>query len=257
VRRTPRGLGRLARDTGLLTAEKATRHEWGTAPDFVGPRHELRERLLLDLFLSAYPGRSVLNAGAGQGSFTRLLEQRGFEVVSTDVSAAAVALLGGRAGGEVMRADMTDLPFPDRTFDAVVAGEVIEHIENDTKALEEAARVLRPGGVVALSVPAHPSWFGPSDRWAGHVRRYTRDALTAAVEDAGFVVARVRPWGFPISALYHRAVYDRRAAGLAEDGRDRRAAKSLLRVALLVDRLFVGVEKGCLGYLALGRSPER
>ena len=58
--------------------------------------------------------------------------------------------------GEVLLADMTDLPFADDTFDAVVAGEVIEHIENDGLALSEAARVLRPGGVLALSVPAHP-----------------------------------------------------------------------------------------------------
>jgi hypothetical protein len=43
-------------------------HTWGTAPEFVGPRHELRERLLLDLFLAASPGPRVLDAGAGQGT---------------------------------------------------------------------------------------------------------------------------------------------------------------------------------------------
>lgn len=228
-------------------------HAWGTAPDFVGPRHELREKLLLDLFLAADPGSRVLNVGAGQGSFTRLLEGRGFDVVSSDVSPVAVDVLRNRVRGGVLRADMTDLPFPDCSFDALVAGEVIEHIEDDRGALSEAARVLRPGGILALSVPAHPEWFGASDSWAGHARRYTRRRLEQAIGDAGLALERLRPWGFPLSALYHRAIYDKRAASLAAEQRERRAALRILRLALQVDRLFVGVERGCLGYLALAR----
>jgi SAM-dependent methyltransferase len=230
-------------------------HVWGTAPDFVGPRHELREKLLLGLFLAASPGKHVLNVGAGQGSFTRLLEARDFEVVSSDVSLAAVDVLRDMVSGEVLRADMTDLPYSDRAFDAVVAGEVIEHIEDDRRALSEAARVLKPHGVLALSVPAHPAWFGASDVWAGHVRRYTQATLTQAFDGAGFTLERLRPWGFPMSALYHRAIYDKRAATLAAEPREHRAALRVLRLALQVDRLFVGVERGCLGYLALARVP--
>ncbi|MBM2821297.1 MAG: hypothetical protein HW413_43 [Thermoleophilia bacterium] len=211
--------------------------------------------MLLDLLLTADPGRKVLNIGAGQGSFTRLLEEGGYEVVSSDVSPAAVAVLESRVRGDVVLADMTNLSYPDGAFDAVVAGEVIEHIQDEHKALSEAARVLRPAGVLALSVPAHPSWFGASDRWAGHVRRYTRSTLTCAIEAAGFTLERLRPWGFPMSALYHRAIYDKRAAALAAEQREHRAALRVLRLALQVDHLFVGVERGCLGYLALARVP--
>jgi ubiquinone/menaquinone biosynthesis C-methylase UbiE len=244
----------VARDAGVLICAMPETHVWGTAPGFVGPRHELRERLLLGLLLSAKPGRRVLNIGAGQGSFTRLLEARGFEVVSSDVSPVAVAVLESRVHGEVLEADMTDLPFPDNSFDAVVAGEVIEHIEDHRRALREAARVLRPRGVLALSVPARPEWFGASDHWAGHVRRYTRDELVGVIEDASLELELLRPWGFPVSALYHRLIYDRRAAKLAADRRERRVALGLLRLALQIDRLFVGVERGCLGYLALARA---
>jgi SAM-dependent methyltransferase len=150
---------------------------------------------------------------------------------------------------------MTHLPFEDGSFDAVVGGEVIEHIEDDFRAVSEGARVLRSGGVLALSVPAHPKWFGPSDRWAGHARRYSRRRLHDVIAKSGLTLESIRPWGFPVSALYHRVFYDQRAAALASDHRDRGAALFVLRCALQVDRLFVGVERGCLGYLALASAP--
>jgi SAM-dependent methyltransferase len=230
-------------------------HQWGTAPEFVGPRHELRERLLLDLFLSAGPGPEVLDAGAGQGSLSAKLAVLGFEVTSTDASPAAVAVLRDRVPGEVLEADVTVLPFPDAAFDAAVLGEVLEHVEDDRGALAEIARVLRPEGVLALSVPANPKLFGPSDVWAGHVRRYTRPALIDACTAAGFEVVRCVGWGFPVSRLYHRHVYERylNRRGPARPARRQKPLVTLLGVALQLDRLFVGVERGALGYLALAQ----
>ena len=235
------------------------KHEWGTAPDFVGPRHELRERFLLGLFLSAEPGPNVLNVGAGQGSFSRLLEGRGFAVMSTDVSPAACRVLAEQVLGPVAQADVTSLPFADSTFDAVVLGEVIEHVEDDVRALSEARRVLRPGGVAAISVPAHPTWFGRSDEWAGHKRRYTRGSLLRACARAELGVARCIGWGFPVSAAYHRWVYDRRVDRLAQTSARRspaeRAALQILKVALQLDRLFLGLDRGALGLLLLAQRP--
>jgi SAM-dependent methyltransferase len=232
-------------------------HEWGSAPDFVGPRHALRELLLLELLLAARPGREVLNAGAGQGTFSRLLEERGFEVTSTDASGPAVEVLRERVGGPVLRADVTELPFADESFDAVVLGEVLEHVPDDAGAVVEVARVLRPGGVLALSVPAHPRLYGASDRWAGHIRRYRRAGLVAVVEDSGLVVERCSAWGFPCSALYHRHLYERRLrrSGPSGPGRGGSVGLAALGALLQVDRLFVGVEFGSLGYLVLARRP--
>lgn len=234
-----------------------TAHEWGTSPEFVGPRHQLRERLLLDLFLAARPGPEVLNAGAGQGTLSQKLAELGFEVTSTDVSAAAVAVLRARVSGEVVQADLTSLPFEGGRFDGVVLGEVLEHIRDDSGALREVARVLRPGGVVAISVPADPKLFGPSDTWAGHVRRYTRPALLEACTVAGLQVERCVGWGFPVSRLYHRHVYERYLdrRGPAAPSRRQRPLVTLAAGLLQLDRLFVGVERGALGFLALATRP--
>ena len=152
-------------------------------PGFVGPRHELRERLLLDLFLAAGPGPKILNVGAGQGSFTQLLEARGYDVVSSDVSPSAVAVLESRVHGDVLQADLTDLPLPDDAFDGVVAGEVLEHIEAEGQALSEAAS----------SAP-------------------TRRRPCALGSRPSRVVRRERPVGGPRSSLHARHT----------DGRDRR-----------------------------------
>ena len=240
-------MARDPRGSGLKT------HEWGTAPDFVGPRHDLRERLLLDLFRSGSPGPRVLDAGAGQGTMTVKLEQLGFEVTSTDVSSAAVDRLRRNANGDVHQASVTDLPFDDGIFDGAVLGEVLEHVEDDGGALAEIARVLRSGGVLALSVPANPKLYGPSDEWAGHVRRYARPQLLALCAEAGFGVRRCSAWGFPVSRLYHRHVYEPylERRGPHRPGGRHQPLLTALGAVLQLDRLFVGVERGSLGYLLL------
>ncbi len=226
-------------------------------PTFVGPRHRLRESLLLGVFLSGRPGPSVVNVGAGQGTLSELLERRGFAVTSVDPSPEATELLRARCRGPVVASVAEDLPFPDGSFDAAVLGEVLEHIDDDLAGLCGVVRVGRPGGVVALSVPRNPRWFGPSDEWAGHKRRYTRQALLDVCAAAGLQVERLRPWGFPVSSLYHRLVYEPRLvrSGASPPGRRLQPLVSGLEIALQVDRLFVGVERGSLGYLLVARKP--
>lgn len=229
----------------------------GFTSEFVGPRHRLREQLLLRMFLAAAPGRCVLNVGAGQGSLSAELERRGFTVTSLDRDAEVIARLEQRVHGEVVQADVCALPFDDHQFAAVVLGEVLEHVRADAEALREVARVLRPGGHVAISVPANPAYFGPSDEWAGHVRRYTRSGLLEVIESAQLRVERCVAWGFPLSTLYHRYLYEprlQRVGPRQPSGSSQRLALRLLGLLLNADRLFLGVERGALGYLVIASS---
>jgi SAM-dependent methyltransferase len=240
---------------GLAPVSDAAAGEAFTS-DFTGPRHRLRESLLLRAFLAADPGPRVLNAGAGQGSFSLLLEGRGFDVTSLDSSPAEIALLRRRVRGPVVEARLEELPFEPASFDAAVLGEVLEHIPDDAEALRQVARVVRPGGAIAISVPRNPEYFGVSDEWAGHVRRYTCEALLGVVADAGLRVEQCRAWGFPCSTLYHRFLYEPRLRrkGPASPGGSQGLALKGLGAVLQVDRLFVGVERGSLGYIAVARS---
>lgn len=77
-------------------------------------------------------------------------------------------------------------------LDAVVSQNVIEHIEDDVAAVRAMAAALRPGGVLSLQVPAHPSLYGALDRVYGHYRRYTRKSLTQVLEAAGLEVIELR-----------------------------------------------------------------
>ena len=72
--------------------------------------------------------------------------------------------------------------------------------------MRELARVVAPGGVVALTVPAGAERFGPVDVAAGHFRRYDRRELEDLVSAAGLVVADVQGWGFPFGRLYDALV---------------------------------------------------
>jgi len=223
--------------------------------DFTGPRHRLRESQLLHAFMAADPGPRILNAGAGQGSLSLLLEAQGFEVTSLDSSTAEIALLRRRVRGPVVQARLEELPFEAASFDAAVLGEVLEHVPDHVGALRMVARAVCPGGVIAISVPRNPRYFGVSDVWAGHIRRYTREAILGLVAEAGLQVEQCRAWGFPCSTLYHRFLYEPRLRrkGPAPLGTSQGLALKGLSLALQVDRLFVGVEKGALGYIVTAR----
>jgi SAM-dependent methyltransferase len=96
----------------------------------------------------------------------------------------------GLTPGEGVCGSATALPFADEAFDVVAAFDVVEHCENESRAISELARVLAPGGRLLLSVPAYQWAWTDHDVRAGHHRRYTRPRLRRVVEAAGLDVDR-------------------------------------------------------------------
>ena len=96
----------------------------------------------------------------------------------------------GLVPGEGVCGSASQLPFADATFDVVSAFDVVEHCDDDARAVAELARVLGPSGRLLLSVPAYQWAWTDHDEQAGHHRRYTRPQLVRLVEGAGMRVLR-------------------------------------------------------------------
>jgi SAM-dependent methyltransferase len=125
------------------------------------------------------------------------------------------------------RAKIEYLPYADNTFDAVIYSEILEHIDDDVRALQEAYRVLKPGGVVVVTVPHanYPFWWDPINKtletlfnthiqhgpfaglWANHVRLYTPTELRNAAQAAGFRVEEERSFTHHAFPFIHNLVY--------------------------------------------------
>lgn len=91
------------------------------------------------------PQATLLDLGCGGGLLAPQI--RGYRHVGVDLSASALAIAAGH-GIETVQADVADLPFEDATFDVVVAGEILEHVDDLDATVAEAARVLRPAGTL-------------------------------------------------------------------------------------------------------------
>jgi SAM-dependent methyltransferase len=142
---------------------------------------------------------SILEVGAGQGALgARLAREYRYVGLEPDPVSCAVARRRIEpAGGTVLCGDTSALE-PGATFALVGAFEVLEHLEDDEAALKEWRERLRPGGWLMLSVPPFQTRFGPSDRIAGHYRRYEPSELAELLGDSGYSEPRVFLYGFPL-----------------------------------------------------------
>lgn len=114
-------------------------------------------------------------------------------VVYSDVSASALKMLKKIHGrGQYVVADAMNLPFEDGMFSHVIASEVLEHLEDDRRALAEIARVTRPGGVLVVTFPHRHFYFAHDDRFVRHHRRYELSEMMQRMEEAGFHAVEVQ-----------------------------------------------------------------
>jgi len=145
--------------------------------------------------LGVRPPATVFDAGCGWGVTLEALEKGGYHTTAMDISRRTLELLD-RPGRRLIQADLTK-PIPGATerYDAVLALDVIEHLDDDRGAVAWLASLVRPGKFLVLSVPALPELFTEFDGIQGHRRRYLPETLRAAFEGSGLQVERVFWWG--------------------------------------------------------------
>jgi SAM-dependent methyltransferase len=121
-----------------------------------------------------------------------------------DYTLGTLVKLGEKMPGiPLVRFNLAASPLPSNSYDAMVLLNVLEHIEDDIAAASHIARMLKPGGVAVIEVPADPELFDDYDRQLQHFRRYTLQGICGVVEQAGLVVERRNYLG----ALIYPAFY--------------------------------------------------
>ena len=179
-----------------------------------GPRHYCREGLIIKNLQRFVSGGRVLDVGCGTGSLVVKLALHGYEVYGIDMSQECLDMTSKRLNslqvmnkGEVRKGNALGIDYPDGFFDAIIAAEVLEHLEEDNLAVKEFYRLLRPGGSCLITVPSNQRLWDIWDEMAGHKKRYYKDDLMRLFKEQSFSVERLFSWGFPIMRLYHRLVF--------------------------------------------------
>src|SRR5579859_2038451 len=174
----------------------------------------------------------ILDCACGRGFYLNMIRSisqcrlAGLEL-DGDIVRKAYTNVGHLPHITISQANIYDQPYPDHSFDAVILSEILEHIEDDVRGLREVFRVLKPGGVVAITVPNanYPFWWDSINRtletlfnthiakgplaglWANHVRLYTAEQLRNAVVAAGFIVEEERAFTHYSFPFIHNIVY--------------------------------------------------
>ena len=177
-------------------------------------------------------GDLILDMPCGRGFYVNMLR---FATEATiigaeldwDVMLKAKRNVGHLPDTMLNNANIYTLPYGENTFDSAILSEVLEHLDDDVAGLKEIFRVLKPGGVVAITVPNanYPFWWDPINKtleslfgvhiqhgtfagiWANHVRLYTAAQLKLAVMDAGFEVEEERAFTHYAFPFIHNIVY--------------------------------------------------
>jgi SAM-dependent methyltransferase len=134
--------------------------------------------------------RQALDLGCGTGLNLDHLEHYA-RATGTDYFEEALQFCKARGHTMLCQADAVDLPFPGCTFDIATALDVIEHLDDDYAALKELWRIMKPGGILIVSVPAYRFLWTYWDDILGHRRRYTTRTLRDVAKRAGFRVRKV------------------------------------------------------------------
>jgi SAM-dependent methyltransferase len=172
-------------------------HGYTPVEPFLHELHAAMLRLLDPLFREHVPaGGRVLDAGCGRSLFTEIRPRWPFTIVASDVDHDLLA--SRREEFPEVRflvGDAQPLPFRDRAFDALFAGELVEHLPDPVPALREFRRVLKPGGTLILTTPNRLRLANLADRSErpyspDHLSELSYDEVGALLRDAGFEVLR-------------------------------------------------------------------
>lgn len=158
--------------------------------------HVAKRTLVKNLLgiVGSFEDKKLVDVGCGTGKFLEEMSQwqNWKEIVGLDGSDDAIKFSKARNIAQVKKSDFEKkLRMASNSVDVITSLDVVEHIDNDVGLVEEFYRILKPGGVVAVTVPAHQWLWTYWDEELGHKRRYTKRQIHKMLTQAGFEVVRV------------------------------------------------------------------
>jgi SAM-dependent methyltransferase len=166
----------------------------------------VKRRLVRELIARHAPPGPCLDVGCGAGA-TMVDVGRARPTFGVDLSLQALAHARRRGLTGLVCAEAGSLPFAPGSFASVIALDILEHHGTPELLLEEIHRILRPGGLLVVGVPAYQWMWSYADHLLGHYRRYTRGALAAELREAGFAPERLthlHSWLLPVAWGFRR-----------------------------------------------------
>ncbi len=158
-----------------------------------------RARAILELERSLAGEGTIVDVGCSSGWMLRDLRRtfpRALVVGADYVSGPLARIAKADPSQPLMQLDLVNAPLPDGCLDAIVALNVLEHVEDDERATQQIHRMLKPGGVAIIELPAGEHLYDVFDKALMHRRRYATASATRLFERAGFTVERVTHIGF-------------------------------------------------------------
>lgn len=187
---------------------------WGSNPYFTGPQNYYRFLKIIREIVKTSPNKFVLDLGCGNGELGIKLSVLGYSVVGVDSSSKCVDFIkktikqrGLNSNFKVYLSDVCNTNLITNSFDVIVCGEVIEHIDKDYLLIKEICRLLKPGGHLILTTPGHKNKWTIVDKISSHFRRYEIEELTQKLSDTGLKVSKAYYWGFPFGNIWHHYVF--------------------------------------------------
>lgn len=146
-------------------------------------------KLLLKKFLNSTKRNKILDVGCGLGETSRKLTIFG-QVTGIDSSPEAIKISKRNGLKEAVLMNIDNLSFPKNSFDVITAFDVLEHLEDDQKAIHNIFQVLKNKGVFLLTTPAYNWLWSEHDDALGHKRRYTKNQIEKKLKIVGFTILK-------------------------------------------------------------------
>ena len=157
-----------------------------------------RNRMIQSAFQRHHISGHVLDVGGGNGFVSRMLQDHGLTVWLVEPDPAGVATAHARGVRIAIRGTLEAIQVPSASVDALGVFDVLEHVQQPLDLCREAARVVRSGGHLIMTVPACPWLWSHDDVQAGHYRRYTVPGVRHLMRSAGFEPLEVRAFFAPL-----------------------------------------------------------